>query len=243
MNRQPLRFDWLIERLGNGRRAHYSRWGDGEWNSVLGLGGKSLNADGCAYTPKLQQLLRVTLLAYQRSYEKDYRLGLLSIARRIMGPQIKSYCKAVSLECMFYTGDFLLDTFLDAPADFMSLIRYGRDRGCIYVGPERLKQTATAVFHPAAYITVPETDAVSDYDGIQQRIRLAVRAHNPQLIFYSAGMISNALIGWMYKQNGRFLSQVDMGSALDGVAGFQTRTYIRANPEKFAALRDFYTGG
>lgn len=205
-----MNYDQLIEKMREGERFSFSRWGDGEWACLLEKRPGKANCDGHKYFPSLGKALRDVL--------KDtppYVLGLQNLANRMFAEDIKHYTLEYSLN--WSAADILhkaskngrLFEFVDSTPD-----------NTLLVGPQHLKEFADA--NDWYYLNVPSLDCWMSYEEIRTELNALVPLKD-WTILYCASMMSNVLI---HEFHGK-ATQIDCGSVFDPYGGKVSRTYMK----------------
>lgn len=202
-------FEELIGMLRDKIRFSWSRWGDGEWNCVLGAPGA--NCDGHEYFPDLGAALKAVLES-----RPQYFLGLQSLGVNL--------CRGnPEFERLFY---------LNQPRWGNSEILHGAsmagrlgeffkcldalDWHIVLVGSIFLKGLPFQFEH----IPVPTKNCWNAYQLIKQE--LSEKIIDGDIVLYSAGMMSKVLIHDFHQ---RPITQIDTGSVLDPYVGRLSRAY------------------
>jgi len=88
---ERLTLDDLITHINNNEPFSYSRWGDGEWQCLLGSH-RRWNCDGARYYPSLKKRLREIVLS-----EPKYYMGLQQLGMDTLGGQIRDFVKDLNI--------------------------------------------------------------------------------------------------------------------------------------------------
>ena len=86
---EPKPFGWYMGRIHSGSPFALSRYGDGEWNTILGHSGK--NTDGNAYTRELGDALAATLT---QQHGGNYIYGMQPLGYQLAKPHIDAWLLA-----------------------------------------------------------------------------------------------------------------------------------------------------
>lgn len=199
----------------------FSRWGDGEWASVLGrVHGR--NVDGHRFLPELG-----FELAHVLKSRPSYILGMQDHALHAYGKRILSWIAEHHLDDLDWVG---ADVFARASAGgkLGPLIGAVRRSRLLLVGPPRMA-TLKSFLHYDAFVPVPPRDC---YLAVKEALNDTLAAVDhlgkpPVLIAISAGMPAKLLIHRLHKALMRKHQIVDFGSLWDPWTGVRSRRYMR----------------
>lgn len=205
----------LAEKLRNNQPFAFSRWGDGEWESVLGVRGENdANCDGHQYFSSMRESLHEILIS-----NPSYLLGMQKLAyHKLLGREIDEYLKKYKVR-----GEWLnADAFHDASKNqkigsFFDLLR---TRKILLVGPAHLRRIT--LFH-FDFCEVPERNCWLEREKILLEIKERISVEGPEVVLFCAGMTSNWFVDQLQKSYSGFL--IDVGSLLDPYAGKNSRNY------------------
>lgn len=212
----------LIEKIHEKETFAFSRYGDGEWNAILGKVGA--NCDGHEYFESLGKALRNVLIS-----RPNYYLGLQSLAMRVIGLEITKFVTANNIRPISEWGDAdilhkasikeMLPQFFEA----LDTTPY-----VLLVAPEYLKQI-NKYFKYNAIVEVPTKNCWLHYKRIEYDI-LAIlneqtKYDNYVVVLFMAGMSSNVLIDALYNLYTDKVTLIDAGSVFDPFVGRNTRSY------------------
>lgn len=192
-----------------------SRYGDGEWASILGVTGE--NCDGVRYTPELQSELQRTIFE-----PKEYTYGILAIAARFFKPDIARFHTLHGIDIDWVESTFLVQANrMGRLAPFLEALA---TRTIIYVGPKHLERVRD--FLPIKwFVEVPEKGAFEVRKEIQEAILESRRFGD--FVAISAGPASKVIIYDIWDDLKDTHAVMDMGSVFDGYVGLQSRKYMR----------------
>jgi hypothetical protein len=202
-------FEDIVTMLGNGTPFAFSRFGDGEFSAIFGVG--EVNCDGHAYYPDLGQRLRAIVEG-----NPGYLMGLQPLAVVYHG----------ALQIWQVAGDrkwVLADSLHLASVEsrlgelFGALSR----RNVLLVGPEHLGKLAAA--QGWSHSPIPSRDCWTQYVETRERLKETI-SPSGDVVLFCASMMGNVLIDDLYtlKPTNTY---IDAGSVLDPYAGVQTRAY------------------
>lgn len=205
-------FDKLCEKLAKRENFSFSRWGDGEWNCVLGKEGR--NCDGHPYAADLSLSLAAVLLS-----EQAYYMGMQPKAQRDMGGEVQKWIADKSCQVEWCNADIIHDASIDDRLDEMARALLGRN--IILVAPLRLKRMAHKL--QAYHVVCPLTNVWKWYTTIYGDV--VERLQRDVVVLYCMSMPAKVMINQFAREYGDTITQVDIGSAFDPYCGFRTRRY------------------
>jgi hypothetical protein len=103
--------EFFLDKIRSREAFAFSRWGDGEWKSVLGQHkpGKH-NCDGHRFFPPMGKELGQVLRS-----KPEYLLGLQSLALKLLRPEINKFLQQHGLqELTWYDADVFHDASIKA---------------------------------------------------------------------------------------------------------------------------------
>ena len=192
----------------------FSRWGDGEWNCILGVEGQ--NCDGHTYFRDLGERLAQILRKRQK-----YFLGLQSFALQKMGGRIAEWLQKNTFKKRWINADVFHDASKDERLE--TLFKVLRQRNVILVGPAHLKKIDT--FEPVGFVEVPLRNCWLDYHNIISHLIASyaeLQQYDPVVLICS-GMPGKVMVDEMSDIQG--MTCIDLGSALDPYVGVKSRRY------------------
>lgn len=193
----------------------FSRWGDGEWQALLGYSGA--NCDGQVYTGALRADLTRVL-----EDRPTYLLGLQPLAVRAMGDDIHAWLKRRRLNLPWVNADVLANASINhVLSDFTGCLAR---RGVVLIGPAHL---ATLALFPILHlIVVPSQGAYDAYARVRDQSLQALSALQTDrpVVLISAGLMANLLVHDLARA---FPTRtiLDCGSLWDPYVGVVSRKY------------------
>lgn len=203
--------DWYVDKLNDGEPFAFSRYGNGEWDLVLGRG--SITGSGSQrFNDDLREAMRRTLTdmqGYQYAIQSTSyleRLGLLSEAEEWLAEQ--------DVDIEWHDGEV-----------FHKASRHGRLHPLI----EAMQQYNVVVVGPPWLHSLPFADIfieIPAHDCWKQRfvIEAQVRMYHDSVISFSAGPATKVMIHNLYPHNSWL---IDFGSLWDVYGGKESRRYHR----------------
>ncbi len=222
MIRRETDCEFYLDKLRRGEAFSFSRWGDGEWNSVLGLRRESeANCDGHHYFRRMGDQLARALMDHPM-----YFVAMQPLAMRLRGGRIERWLSQKSVNLAWHEADvFHNKSERGEIGDVLEALRNAGD--LIVVGPPHLRQLSRYVEY-RGFIEAPRKDCFLALDEIQTRIALAVsRVRKPAVVSISAGMPANLIVHNLYQKIGNKAFLIDFGSLWDPYCGVSSRRYHR----------------
>jgi len=196
----------------------FSRWGDGEWNAILGV--KGANCDGHEYFQDMGERLRGVLKQPQR-----YFMGMQGFATKRMGPAIEKWQVENVIQHKWCDADILHN----ASRERWMISRFARElwgRKVILVGPIHLLPMAKwndwdTMFVPSKNVWLVNDQAHKVFEDMQNRIK----DEQDPVFLWSCGMPAKIWIDEWFAKCGATSTHIDTGSMLDYYAGVNSRNY------------------
>ncbi|EFK96510.1 hypothetical protein LDC_1463 [sediment metagenome] len=207
-----------VEKLERGESFSFSRFGDGEWNAILGRPGE--NCDGHEFFPELGQRLRETLI---NPLPYIYALQQLAIGQD--GIAIARFCHKNRIVRTWPNAD----VFHHASEEgrLLPLVSQLRKMDVVIVGPQHLRKISQRVFKYIHFIEIPSRNCFLSAEKIKSDI-LAVAQNNSKVVYaLSASMTANVLIHDLFPVLGSDNWMIDFGSVWDVYVGAPSRGYQR----------------
>ena len=186
-----------VSLLRDNKPFSFSRWGDGEWQCIMGK--TFTNADGSLFDNKLREDLLHVL-----ENNKPYYHGMLNIVFDRL-----DYVPATEIK--WYDGDVMLRACLEG--ELWPMIEQIRKRTVMYIGNHRLTRLTDNFFDIKIYREIPAINAHRERVVLRRAIHRAIRRKGIDFVGYSAGPVSKLLIDDLHGEN---VTQIDFGSTFDG---------------------------
>jgi hypothetical protein len=208
-----LTYEDMCRKLAEKENFSFSRWGDGEWQSVFGVNGR--NCDGHPFYADLSLSLASVLLQDQVGH-----MGMQPKAIRDMGEKIDAWCIVNGCGVEWCDADLLHEASIDDRLDELGVQLLKRK--VIFVGPHRLKEIAWKF--KANHVKVPLTHAWRYYRQIYGDLQDQI--DKDVVVLYSMSMGTNVLINQIAREYGDVVTQISCGSLWEPYAyGGVTRKY------------------
>jgi len=195
----------------------FSRWGDGEWNCMLGEEGG--NCDGHLYYPDLGKALTGVL---RNNF--PYYHGWLNVSNLAGREKIEDHIQKNNIKVEWVDGSVLIDSAIKGELyPFMAELR--KKKFCL-VGPSYLSKIEKQMnLMTCSHVLVPEVNCWNDRVRIHKDIYSVIDNNRPEVIGFSCGMPSKVFIDHIWNDMRGKITLIDFGSLLDVFAGKKSRTY------------------
>lgn len=210
---------WYVDRLTNCQPFTLSRYGDGEWQSILGYTGGSTVADFYAYTPELRAALQATLARPHLDANYHYALAEQSFIGTKAG-EIEGYL-AGTVQVKWHESQTMQEAFRYGAA--FPLINALRGLDMIYVGPAPLLSLSKHLGF-RRFVPVPQTNAFEQVGRIWTDTHELIIDKKPDVIGFSAGAAANVLIWRLWCEE---VTLIDFGSMFDPIVGNLSRSWMK----------------
>lgn len=221
-----LNFQTVLSNIKNNIPFSYARYGDGEWNAILGKvsvnkdGIFTGNCDGHQYFPDMGKRLKRII-----DNKPKYYIGLQDLAKK-QNTGKSEFDRLVKKNQWCSTEVFTRASIKGRFHEFFDVLSR---RDIIFVGNKHTYKNLFQILSSPVF--VPEIDCWNDYDRILRELKQKIKSSNHiqkeqgLIILYSASMMANILIGDIYTAYGNTITQLDMGSVFDPYVGRNTRSY------------------
>lgn len=219
---ETLSFDAICEKIRNGEHFSLARYGDGEFNAILGVDGA--NCDGHSYYPEMGKELADTLLSrpqyhiglHQNAKIQKETLDWLGQNGLIDGAK---YVSNAVFHCA--TRDGLFDQFVSAM--FAAFLK-----GCprfVIVAPEYIikNQKIIGSSDSDTTIEIPGTETYLHLDSIKSKLDCV--GFTDSICLISASMTAPLIVDYLYKTYRDAATFIDFGSSFDPFVGVKSRSF------------------
>jgi len=199
----------MLDKLHNGVPFKFSRWGDGEWLTMMGFQGQ--NRDGNNYTPELREAL-IKILYSEPQYYMGLQYGVL------YNEQLRKY---VFSELFFHDKiNWVFGDVLHVASE-LGLLRHFtdalKDRSVVVIGAD--------YFHdlPYSHIKIPEANSYPDNREILREVDKYILTgyFDNGVVLVAAAMNSNVIIDKLPDT----VTAIDIGSVFDPYLGRPRASY------------------
>ncbi len=209
---EPL--ETYVDRFQSGETFSFARYGDGEWNAILGYQGS--NVDGHEYFPELGARLGSAL-----QDPRDYVYSMLDWAMAVDGFAIARYLRRHDISIPWFDSDVFHEA--SRAGELYPLVAELRARPIVVVSSDRLRKLEGRVFDLDGFIEVDGRNCWLEYERIRDDILAHARAGGGRVYAFSASMTTNVLIHELYPVLGADNWLIDFGSLWDIYAGVVSR--------------------
>lgn len=201
-----------------------TRWGDGEWHSVLGRK-TGCNTVGQSFVPALRKQLRRRLRS-----RPPYTMELKKW-EKIFEHWVDTWLVNEQLGSLDWIAPDILHK-ASMKGQLSPVIRALRNApGVLVIGPSHLEATQD-ILGFGSMSEVSSKGAFSELDGLrEQAFAAAATLPKGAVVSVSAGMTANILFDDLYHRFGNDLILLNAGSLWDPYAGVLSRGYVQS--EKF----------
>ena len=201
-------FERVCRMLKEKKAFKFARFGDGEWNCILGKKGQ--NCDGHQYFPDLGSNLKRIILS-----EPEYLVGLQPLSMSYeRSNDVRALCEGLNIE--WVNADILHNASIDGKLhEFINALA---GRYLIVVGPIHL----SGFFSNCVHIVIPRDNCWLEYEQVRQQIDFHVDGINNAVVLLAASMMSEVIIDAFAEHHHTF---IDIGSVLDPYVGIKSRRY------------------
>jgi hypothetical protein len=210
--RMPL--SYYVSMLAAGTPFSFSRFGDGEWNAILGRPGE--NCDGHAFFPELGADLREALVA-----RPAYLCGMQYRAIRDMGTDIRAFLAKNGVMVPWQDADVF--HYANNDATLFPLVKQLRAMKVVVVGPAHLRAVNRTLFPYDHFIEIPLKNCYTARRETEAQVREYFNRSGPAVFAFSASMTTNVLIHRLFPLMGPSSWLIDFGSLWDVYVGVKSR--------------------
>lgn len=239
INRVPLDLDDILRRIENPADAFtFSRWGDGEWKSVVGTKSRH-NCDKHRYFQTMGEELFAVL-----ADQPEYVMGMQGLALRIMGDEINEKIEEADISHIEWVDS---DVFHQGSlhGHLYRIVESVNTRRVLMVGPAKLREinaNSTLPLNYWVFVDIPARNAYLRKDETVAAIKKVLEVYSddeePLLISICASMPAEIILHEIYPLTKGRHTAIDFGSLWDPLAGVASRKYHRAHgPDALVTAR------
>lgn len=224
-------FDTFLSYLREGKPFSFSRWGDGELNSLLKIDGDGYaNTDGHKYFDDMGEALASILISKPQYFLGRQRFGF----EERYPEQINAFMETYDLGALnWVNADLFHHASIKGHFEQFFDVLVKRDGPVILVGPDYLKDLGR-FFN--VHVSVPEKNCWLERERIIESVRfnlLGLKTNGiGAIVLFVAGMPANYMVDVLHKEFGEVHTFLDIGSVLDPYVGKTTRGYHRKIVER-----------
>lgn len=212
---RPLPLAWFSDRIRAGQPFSFARYGDGEWNAIVGTAGE--NCDGHSFFPELGSDLAEAL-----RHPGRYVYGMQPFALKTMGRKIIDWCRRERIDVPWCDADVFHDA--NKEGRLLPLVSALRGVPVILVGPDHLQVVPDRLFPCQSFLRIPARQCYLEKERILAEVSEALaRATRPTVVALSASMLANVIVHELHPRFGDRHWLLDLGSLWDVYAGVRSR--------------------
>lgn len=230
MSVNPRPAEWYIERLKESPFS-LSRWGDGEWMSVLQIrAARARNTDGHRFFPQMGKRLKAILIS-----DPKYALASrVSMPKRLMIGAQQIAAEHLPNRDWHSTNSF--NKMWSDPPQLFELMKTSVDQKLAIVGPQKHVILRDMLGEGTQFIECPARDSFLSLGQLTEDVRRAID-DGSRVVWISIGLPAGILVDDVYQTHGNVASLLDVGSTFDMFSGRGSRSgyrkYLRQHkPEK-----------
>lgn len=208
-------------RLRKNNPITYVRYGDGEFNAILGKSGE--NCDHHAYFPIMGDELARTLI---ESRKGNYLYGIGPKVRSMEeGAEVATWIEQWAPNVNWNSSEAFLHASLEGR--FLPLMQELRNRKVLWLAPQHMTKFLLQSKKWLHWLA-PQQNAWLEKDQLRQALVWLVQQHKDiELVLFCAGMVSKIMIWELFPHWGAKMHLWDMGSVFDMYCGIDSRSYAR----------------
>jgi len=211
--------DWYVNKINKGEHFSFVRYGNGEWDCILGLRN---------YTGSGSQMLNIQALkngledSILESHDNGYYhaiQSLIYLSREKLLPRIETWLKQHNVhDIKWHSGEVFHKASLARL--LTSLLKQLWEHPVVIVGPKWLDKLPFA----KTFIEVIPKDCWNDVDVIEKRLQTTPTG---TIVSFSAGPTAKVLIHRLFPILGKTCWLIDFGSVWDPYCGAFSRSHHR----------------
>jgi len=203
-----------IDDLEAGKFFTFSRFNDGEWNSIVGRLGH--NCDYCDYD--IARIGLSTALSHQ--YDYYYTTSAATYYEDTMRDE---WLANNGITIKWHDSDIFHEA--SERDELKPLTDIIKQMKVLCVGNTYMRRLQSAL-NFTRLIQAPARDATRAIGRITAEVRKRYKEEKPDLIFFAAGFATNMVIDRLHPEIGSECFMIDFGSVFDPYQGRLTRTYM-----------------
>lgn len=211
---ERLSFDVICEKIRSGEHFSLARYGDGEFNAILGVDGA--NCDGHSYYPEMGKELADTLRSspqYCIGLHQNAKIQKATLDWLVSESFSANFVSNAVFHCA--TRDGLFNQFWDAL----------KGKRVVIVAPKYIRgQTAV---YASKFIEIPGIETYSRMKEITTELESFDFTDSVCLI--CASMTAPLVVDYLYETYRDTATFIDFGSSFDPVVGVKSRSFHKTN--------------
>ncbi len=205
---------YYVDLINGGHRFSFTRYGNGEWDLVLGRGVRT-GSGSQKFTPDLREAMRETLLDHHGGTNFPAMQSTKFLKRLSLLPKIDQWLREKDIVLIWHCGEVFHRN--SRRGSLLPLVDALRNQYVVVVGPSWLQKLPFA----DRFIEVRKKDCWSDVDDIYSELVDVEDA----LVCFSAGPTAKVLVHRLYPVIGEHSWLIDTGSLWDVYCGKKSRQY------------------
>jgi len=207
------------KRLGENKPFSFVRYGNGEWDGILGTRNRTGSGSQRLNIPGLRQGLQNSLKCGHDP--SRYLVGMQGYAQRIpyMRKGSRQWLQINAPNLVWHDADVFHHS--SARAQLWPLVEELRKKPLVFIGPPFLKKIAKRL----PYIGFAEVRLRNCYQDMYQILAVILKQKSPAVFCFSAGPTTKLLISKLFPILGEESFLIDFGSLWDIYCGVSSRSY------------------
>ena len=197
----------MLDKIERGITFSFARYGDGEYNSLIGSGYNERTSSGNAYTPKIQKLIKQTI--DEPHTDEDYWYSISPAGRRFKEFDHINWRDADLVSAASFHGEL---------KPFINILN---NKTSILVAPKYLHAVK---INFNEYYEIPIRDSYNTIETIVPDIKNIIKKHKNPIVCIIGGTTSEVLVYQLHpfiKQKGWL---IDIGAVFDAYVDQSTRS-------------------
>lgn len=210
---------YYVERLKSNNPFSFIRYGNGEWDGILGTRKRTGSGSQRLNIPGLRQGLQNSL---KRDYDPDrYLVGMQDYAQRIkyMQQGSRKWLQINAPNLIWHNADVF--HHCSSRAQLRPLIDELRKKSLVFIGPAHIKSISRLLPY-VGFVEVRSRDCFQDTTKIYKAI---LQQKSPAVFCFSAGPTTKILVHKLFPTLGNENFLIDFGSLWDVYCGVSSRSY------------------
>jgi len=210
--------DYYVELLNMGKPFSFVRYGNGEWDGILGTHGGTRSGSQNLRVPGIRRDLQNSL---KHTYDsRRYLLGMQNyMQRRPIWPGAMQWLKVNAPDLVWHNGDVF--HWASSGGKLWPLIQELRKKPLVFIGPSHLRPISKLLPYKG-FVEVRLPNCYQDKAKIHQAI---LKQKAPTVFCFSAGPTAKILISELFPLLGKENFLIDFGSLWDVYCGVKSRSY------------------
>lgn len=209
-------YTYYVDKLKNNIPFSFSKYGDGEWNAMIGKTG--YNGDDNEFFPQMGEQLRSAVI---RPLEYTYAIKYSAI--RNDGKKIASFLKKNNSNLIWQNADVF--TCASQEEQCYPLIRELKQKQLVIIGPEHLYTLKNICFKHMDFIEIPDRNCYLKLNTIINKILTYNKNKSGIIYSLSASMTANIIIHKLFPLVGKENWLINFGSLWNVYIDKETREH------------------